>query len=166
MKTIARIERHVVLVAPEIHWNTGNIGRTCLGADARLHLIEPLGFSLESREVKRAGLDYWHNITLRVWPDFEAFLSWAAPIDGEVVVFSKTGPRPFWEIPPRQRMFLVYGSETSGLPQPLLIRYRKVAYHIPTNRKIRSLNLSTAVGITLYETIRPHAPVHRWDTLS
>ena len=65
--TTSGLERHVVLVAPEIHWNTGNIGRTCLGAGARLHLIEPLGFSLESRQVKRAGLDYWERVSPRIW---------------------------------------------------------------------------------------------------
>ena len=157
------LERHIVLVAPEIHWSTGNIGRTCLGLDAWLHLIEPLGFSLESREVKRAGLDYWPEIKLRVWADFEAFLTHAAPRDGELAVFSKTGPRPYWNMPPRRRMFLVFGSETKGLPRPLLHRYKTVSYHVPTNRKIRSLNLSTVVGIALYESIRCHGPVHRWS---
>ena len=166
MKETDSVERHIVLVAPEIHWNTGNIGRTCLGVDAWLHLIEPLGFSLESREVKRAGLDYWPNIKLQVWADFEAFLTWAAPLDEEMALFSKTGRNPYWEIPSRKRMFLVYGSETKGLPQSLLNRYKNVAYHVPTNRKIRSLNLSTVVGITLYESIRLNAPVHRWAPFS
>lgn len=163
---IKHIERHIVLVAPEIHWNTGNIGRTCLGVDACLHLIEPIGFSIESREVKRAGLDYWPEIKLHVWIDFDAFLAGVAPRAGEMAVFSKTGSRPYWQMPLRPRMFLVYGSETKGLPQSLLNRYYKAAYHIPTNRKIRSLNLSTAVGITLYESIRNNAPVHRWTNLS
>ena len=70
-----QLERHVVLVEPEIHWNTGNIGRTCLATDAELHLIRPLGFSLESREVKRAGLDYWENVRLTVWDNFDDFLA-------------------------------------------------------------------------------------------
>lgn len=169
METVSRnalVDRHVVLVSPEIHWNTGNIGRTCLGVDAWLHLIEPLGFSLESREVKRAGLDYWPQIKLRVWADFDAFIAWAAPKAGELAVFSKTGPRPFWNMPTAQRLFLVYGSETKGLPKPLLNRYTKVAYHVPTNQKIRSLNLSTVVGITLYESIRNNRPAHQWPPVS
>jgi len=78
------VERHVVLVAPEVHWNTGNIGRTCLGVDAFLHLIKPLGFSLESRELKRAGLDYWHKVKLSVWNDFDSFQEKMAPQKDEV----------------------------------------------------------------------------------
>ena len=91
-----QIERHVVLVAPEIHWNTGNIGRTCLATDAYLHLIKPLGFSLESREVKRAGLDYWENVRLTVWDNFDDFLENTAPQKDEVAVFSKRGSKSFW----------------------------------------------------------------------
>ena len=148
------LERHVVLVAPEIHWNTGNIGRTCLGAGARLHLIRPLGFSLDSRQVKRAGLDYWDRVSPVVWDSFAAFCEGLNPVDGEMALFTKGGTRVFWEMPTRRRMFLVFGSETGGLPEAILSRYSEACFRIPTTGEIRSLNLSTAAGIVLYESIR------------
>lgn len=147
-------ERHVVLVAPEVHWNTGNIGRTCLGTGARLHLIKPLGFSLDSREVKRAGLDYWPEVDLSIWDDFESFLEHVSPLDNEVALFTKSGSQLFWSISPARRMFLVFGSETKGLPEPILSRFQHVTYRIPIRAQIRCLNLSTAVGIALYESLR------------
>ena len=128
-----RPERHVVLVAPEIHWNTGNIGRTCLAADARLHLIRPLGFSLESREVKRAGLDYWDQVNVSVWESFEELLEGLRPEAGEVAVFSKAGARPFWGMPAPPRMFLIFGSETHGLPERILARYAEFYLLYPHN---------------------------------
>lgn len=148
------LERHVVLVAPEIHWNTGNIGRTCLGAGARLHLIRPLGFSLDSRQVKRAGLDYWDRVAPDVWDSFDAFCHALNPQEAEVALFTKSGPRIFWEMPTCRRMFLVFGSETGGLPDAILNRYTDARYRIPINGEIRSLNLSTAAGIALYESLR------------
>ncbi|MGD2268853.1 MAG: tRNA (cytidine(34)-2'-O)-methyltransferase [Desulfobacterales bacterium] len=155
-------ERHVVLVCPEIHWNTGNIGRTCLATGAHLHLIEPLGFSLESREVKRAGLDYWQKVKLKVWDGFEQFEKTMSPADGEVVLLTKNGAKPFWFMPSPKRLFLIFGSETRGLPQFVLFRYRKSAYHIPIGEETRSLNLSTAVGIALYESLRHRGIENFW----
>ena len=147
-------ERHVVLVAPEVPWNTGNIGRTCLGVGASLHLIQPLGFSLESRELKRAGLDYWHNVKLSVWDDFDSFLENMAPQKDEVALFTKNGATPFWSLPSSDRLFLIFGSETKGLPQTIISLYTTETYHIPITDEIRCLNLSTAVGIALYESLR------------
>ena len=147
-------ERHVVLVSPEIHWNTGNIGRTCLGAGAVLHLIKPLGFSMESRQIKRAGLDYWRRVDLRVWENFDCFLKTLSPSDEEIHLFTKRGSKPFWKMKNSGRMFLIFGSETKGLPPDILDRYRKADYFIPMTEAIRSLNLSTAVGIALYESLR------------
>ena len=157
-----KAERHVVLVAPEIHWNTGNIGRTCLATGAFLHLIQPLGFSLESREVKRAGLDYWESVKLTVWDDFDNFLKGMTPQAGEIAVFSKRGAKPFWSIPSPERLFLVFGSETRGLPAAIQNRYSTVTYYIPITSQIRSLNLSTAAGIALYESLRFVKPFHAW----
>ena len=156
------LERHVVLVAPEIHWNTGNIGRTCLATGARLHLIKPLGFSLESREVKRAGLDYWENVELAVWENFSDFLVKMAPQNTEVAVFSKRGLKSFWTMTCPRRLFLVFGSETRGLPENILRKYADATYHIPITSDIRSLNLSTAAGIALYESLRTARPFHKW----
>ncbi len=161
----AGLERHVVLVAPEIHWNTGNIGRTCLGAGARLHLIRPLGFSLESRQVKRAGLDYWSRVSPGIWDSFDAFCEAFNPVEGEIALFSKAGKRVFWEMPVCRRMFLVFGSETGGLSAAILSSYPRDCYRIPTTGDIRSLNLSTAAGIALYESIRSgkkDSGISRW----
>jgi tRNA (cytidine/uridine-2'-O-)-methyltransferase len=149
-----QFERHVVLVAPEVHWNTGNIGRTCLGTGAFLHLIRPLGFSLESRELKRAGLDYWPKVKLFIWENFSSFVKKMLPQDDEVALFTKNGAIPFWSLPPSKRLFLVFGSETKGLSDNIIADYKHATYYIPTTKKIRSLNLSTAVGIVLYESLR------------
>src|SRR5262245_36400398 len=89
---------HVVLVHPEIHWNTGNAGRTCLATGAMLHLVEPLGFSLDERQVKRAGLDYWEHVALRVWPGWEAFED-ELPRLGEPFFFSTKATRVYWDAP-------------------------------------------------------------------
>lgn len=160
---VGPVERHVVLVAPEVHWNTGNVGRTCLGAGAHLHLVKPLGFSLESAQVKRAGLDYWERVTLSVWEDLSAFYGAMAPQPHEVALFAKRGSRPFWEMPKGGRLFLFFGSETKGLPDEVLTRHPGARYHIPISREIRCLNLSTSVGIVLYESLRGGGVVHGWE---
>jgi tRNA (cytidine/uridine-2'-O-)-methyltransferase len=160
-----KLERHVVLVAPEIHWNTGNIGRTCLATGTFLHLIKPLGFSLDSREVQRAGLDYWDKVKLSLWNDFDEFLSKLAPQDGEVAVFSKRGAKSFRNMPSAKRLFLVFGSETRGLAKALLDRYAGSTYYIPITAETRSLNLSTAAGIALYESLRSAEPFHGWPRI-
>jgi len=146
--------RHVVLVAPEVHWNTGNIGRTCLGAGAALHLIRPLGFSLEDRQVKRAGLDYWPKVALRVWDNFDQLLTRMQVQSAEVALFTKNGRHPFWKMPKSNRTFMVFGSETKGLPPSILEGYPDRTYYIPISSDIRCLNLSTSVGIALYENVR------------
>ena len=155
------IERHVVLVAPEIHWNTGNIGRTCLAVDARLHLIEPLGFTLDDRNLKRAGLDYWKDAKLNVWDSFDQFRKKVSPLESEITLFSKTGTESFRNLPESNRLFLVFGSETKGLPVEILQQFNKT-YHIPIRSATRSLNLSTAVGIALYESLRSVPLEHSW----
>jgi tRNA (cytidine/uridine-2'-O-)-methyltransferase len=155
-------ERHVVLVAPEVHWNTGNIGRTCLGVGARLHLVRPLGFSLEDRHVKRAGLDYWPRVPLTVWDSFEALCTALAPGEHEVALFSKAAPQSFRHLPAVGRLLLVFGSETRGLPQEIEGRFPARRFHIPIRSAIRSLNLSTAVGIALYESLRLAPDWHAW----
>jgi len=160
---IPTMQRHVVLVCPEVHWNTGNIGRTCLGADAHLHLIEPLGFSLDKKEVRRAGLDYWHRVKLSVWNGFPAFMTGMEPKRKEVVLFTKNGEKTFRDMPAREaRLFLIFGAETRGLPESVISCYPDALYHIPTTREIRCLNLSTAVGIALYESLRHAGPAHAW----
>ena len=127
-----------------------------------LHLIKPLGFSLNSKEVKRAGLDYWSLVKLNVWENYAAFQSKLAPTLDEVALFSKTGARPFWSMPSPPRLFLIFGSETRGLPKNIVSQYPGSSYHIPISKDIRSLNLSTAAGIALYESLRMARPFHDW----
>jgi len=147
---------HVVLVHPEIHWNTGNAGRTCLATGATLHLIEPLGFSLDEREVKRAGLDYWEHVDLRVWPGWTAFER-ELPTLGDPYFFSTKAPRLFWDAPlgSSSDVVLIFGRETGGLPAELHERYRDRFVTMPiVSPKVRSLNLSTSVAVALYEVLR------------
>ena len=165
-RPLAPPERHVVLVAPEVHWNTGNVGRTCLGANAILHLVRPLGFSLDSRQVKRAGLDYWPRVNLSVWDDFDAFLAAMAPALGEICLFTKLAPCSHHRMSLQPRMFLVFGSETRGLPETILNRFPEAHYHVPISREIRSLNLSTTVAVALYESLRKARDWHAWKSIT
>lgn len=145
---------HVVLVQPEIHWNTGNSGRSCLAAGATLHLVEPLGFSLEEREVRRAGLDYWEHVDLRTWPSWDA-LEAALPSLGQPFFFSTKATRMYWEAEYRGDVVLIFGRETGGLADPIHARYADRMYKMPIHSPhVRSLNLSTSVGIALYEVLR------------
>src|SRR5688572_8299485 len=147
---------HVVLVHPEIHWNTGNAGRTCLAAGAALHLIEPLGFSLEERQLKRAGLDYWEHVDLRVWGNWDAFEN-ELPALGEPYFFSTKATRLLWDaaLGAHKNIVLIFGRETGGLPMALHERYRDRFLTMPiVSPRVRSLNLSTSVGIAVYEVLR------------
>ena len=150
---------HVVLVHPEIHWNTGNAGRTCLAAGATLHLIEPLGFSLDEKQVRRAGLDYWAHVDLRVWGDWETFAR-ELPALGEPYFFSTKATRLLWQAPlgTPGGVVLIFGRETGGLPAQLHEQYRERFVGIPMRSPlVRSLNLSTSVGIAIYEVLRQRA---------
>lgn len=147
---------HVVLVHPEIHWNTGNAGRTCLAVGATLHLVEPLGFSLDERQVRRAGLDYWEHVDLRVWPDWAAFES-QLPSLGEPFFFSTKATRSFWDTPfaASSGVVLIFGRETGGLPDEVRDRHRDKLVQIPIlSTRVRSLNLSTSVALAAYEVLR------------
>ena len=147
---------HVVLVHPEIHWNTGNAGRTCLATGATLHLIEPLGFSLSERSVKRAGLDYWKHVDVRIWQDWNAFEQ-QLPGLGDPFFFSARATQSLWDAPldTRKGVVLIFGGESRGLPTELSDRYSPRLFRIPVlSSEVRSLNLSTSVGIVLYEVLR------------
>lgn len=145
---------HVILVEPEIHWNTGNVGRTCLAARARLHLVEPLGFSLGEREVRRAGLDYWQRVNPTMWPSWEE-LEARLPDLGEPFFFSAEGTRDYWSVAYPERTVLVFGRESVGLSSAIRERHRDRLLRIPmVDREIRSLNLSTSVALAVYEVMR------------
>ncbi|HVZ71299.1 MAG TPA: tRNA (cytidine(34)-2'-O)-methyltransferase [Polyangia bacterium] len=145
---------HVVLVEPEIHWNTGNAGRTCLAVGAQLHLVEPLGFSLDDAHVRRAGLDYWPRVAPRVWPNWAAFER-ALPDLGAPYFFSSRGARPFQSVTYERPAVLIFGRESVGLPADLLARHAESTLAIPMrDPELRSLNLSTSVALAAYEVLR------------
>ncbi len=145
---------HLVLVEPEIHWNTGNLGRTALAVGAELHLVEPLGFSLDDKQLRRAGLDYWPRVELRTWPSWSA-LAGALPSLGEAWFFSAAAPRPYWDATFGGDTVLVFGRESVGLPRPLVEAAGDHALAIPmADGALRSLNLSTAAALAAYEVVR------------
>ena len=142
---------NVVLVEPEIPPNTGNVGRLCLATKSTLHLVKPLGFSLEDRELKRAGLDYWQDVDLKVWDSLDA-LRQTHDSAGFFFVTTKS-KRSYWEVPFQPGDFLVFGRETKGLPESVLAANQDRSVTIPMDGT-RSLNLATAVAIVLFEAVR------------
>ena len=143
---------HIVLVNPEIPQNTGNIARTCAATGARLHLIEPLGFELSDKYLKRAGLDYWHLMQYEIHPSWEDFLE---KYPGAVCHYATTkAPRSYCEAAYGPDDFLVFGRETRGLPEELLAANYARCVRIPMRADARSLNLSNSVAILLYEALR------------
>ena len=143
---------NVVLVEPEIPPNTGNIGRLCLATGATLHLIKPLGFSIDDRELKRAGLDYWKEVDVRLWDSFHDLRQ---PLGSGARFFFLTtkSDRAYYDVAFQPGDFLVFGRETKGLPETLLAAHPQELLTIPM-RGTRSLNLATAVGIVLFEAMR------------
>jgi tRNA (cytidine/uridine-2'-O-)-methyltransferase len=147
---------HVVLVEPEIPPNTGNIGRLCLAADAHLHLVRPLGFSLDDKALRRAGLDYWHELGVTLWDSFEQLRA-AQPAAARFWFLTTKSRRAYWDARFAPGDFLVFGRETRGLPEPLLAANADRCLTIPMANGARSLNLATAAGIVLFEALRQHS---------
>jgi tRNA (cytidine/uridine-2'-O-)-methyltransferase len=150
-----RAALHVVLVQPEIPPNTGSIARLCAATETRLHLVRPLGFSLDDRYLKRAGLDYWPYVDLRVHDDWTAFV--AAEQPPALLCFSARSGSSYTEAPLAESapLYLVFGGETRGLPAALRTAHAASTYRIPiANPQVRSLNLSNAVAIVVYEALR------------
>jgi tRNA (cytidine/uridine-2'-O-)-methyltransferase len=143
---------HVVLVAPEIPPNTGSIARLCAGTDTELHLVEPLGFSLEDRYLRRAGLDYWPHVRLHVHTSLASVYDTCS--GGRFFYATKKTGRLYTEVAYRRGDFLVFGCETRGLPEALLGAHAAATIRLPQNDKIRSQNLANAVSAILYEAIR------------
>jgi tRNA (cytidine/uridine-2'-O-)-methyltransferase len=150
---------HVVLFQPEIPHNTGAVGRLCLATGARLHLIKPLGFSLDDKYLKRSGLDYWQEVDVRLWDSLEALKE--AVGAGARFFFLTTKPtRAYRDATFPDESYLVFGPETRGLPESLLAQDEPSCLRIPMRGdSTRSLNLATAVGIVLYEAVRQHGAI-------
>ena len=143
---------NVVLVEPEIPPNTGNIGRLCLATGSTLHLVKPLGFSIDDRTLKRAGLDYWKEVNVKLWDSFEE-LRLEYESGARFFFLTTKSDRAYYDVKFRPADFLVFGRETKGLPENLLAKHREELLTIPM-RGTRSLNLATAVGIVLFEAMR------------
>lgn len=147
---------HIALIQPEIPPNTGNIARLCAATDTSLHLIEPLGFTIDDRELRRAGLDYWPHVDLWVHHNWFAFRD--AISRDRCLYFSANATRPLWEARFLPNSCLVFGSETAGMPQRILDKHPDECFQIPMTGPVRSLNLATAAGIVLYEALRQLSP--------
>ncbi len=146
---------NVVLIEPEIPPNTGNVGRLCLATDSRLHLVRPLGFEIDDRQLQRAGLDYWKEVDVQLWNSFAQLQ--AAQTNGARYFFLTTKTsRPYYDVRFQPNDFLVFGRETRGLPEPLLHANPDQLLTIPM-QGTRSLNLATAVAIVLFEAVRQRA---------
>jgi tRNA (cytidine/uridine-2'-O-)-methyltransferase len=143
------VSLHVALIEPRIPPNTGNIARLCAATDTPLHLIEPLGFSLDDREVRRAGLDYWSQVDLWVHPGWRAFRD--AIARERCLYFSANATRDYRRAPFRANSCLVFGNETDGMPARILEKHPERCFRIPMPGDVRSLNLANAVSIVLYE---------------
>ena len=144
---------NIVLVHPEIPQNTGNIARTCAATGTVLHLIEPLGFSLDEKHLRRAGMDYWQHLDLSVYPNWEEFL--ARNPGANLLFLSTKGERSYYDVRYQEGDYLVFGRESAGLPPEFYTRYRDRLYRIPMpGRFNRSLNLANAASIVLYEALR------------
>ena len=143
---------HVVLLEPEIPQNTGNIARTCAATGSSLHLIEPLGFSIDDRSLKRAGLDYWDKLDVHVYPNIEDF--YAKNPNAEIYYFSKKAHHVYTEVAYPDEVYLMFGKETKGIPEDELRRHEERTVRMPMREGLRSLNLSNAVAVAVYEVLR------------
>ena len=154
---------HVALIQPQIPPNTGSIARLCAATDTPLHLIGPLGFSLDARHLRRAGLDYWDEVDLWTHPDWFAFRD--AIARERCLYFSARATRDYREAPYRPNSVLVFGSETDGMPARILEKHPERCFRIPMEGTVRSLNLANAVSIVLYDARDRIAPAARADVL-
>ena len=143
---------NIVLVEPEIPQNCGNIARTCAATGSRLHLIKPLGFDISDKAVKRAGLDYWHLVEVRVYENMEDFFS--KNDVRQLWCLSTKAPRSYTQAAFTDGCYLMFGKETKGLPEDFLAQYESCCIRLPMRSEARSLNLSNAVAITVYEALR------------
>jgi tRNA (cytidine/uridine-2'-O-)-methyltransferase len=144
---------NIVLVEPQIPNNTGNIGRTCVATHSMLHLIEPLGFDISDKRVKRSGLDYWPELEKAVYPDFESWYN-SVPDKSRVFFFSARAKKSFYKVQLKKGDYLVFGREADGLPETLKEQFKAQLVKIPFPGKVRSFNLSNAVAMSLGEGLR------------
>lgn len=143
---------NIVLHEPEMPANTGNIGRTCVATGTRLHLIEPLGFKLNEKAVKRAGLDYWDKLDVLVYDDYEDFLN--KNLGARIYMATTKAHKTYTQVNYEDDCYIMFGKESAGIPEEILVNNEENCIRIPMVGDIRSLNLSNSVAIVLYEALR------------
>lgn len=143
---------NIVLLEPEIPANTGNIGRTCVAAGARLHLIEPMGFNISQKEVKRAGLDYWDDLDVTVYDSYNDFM--LKNPEAKIYMATTKAKQRYTQVKYENDCFIMFGKESAGIPEEILLKNKETCVRIPMNHEIRSLNLANSVAIVLYEALR------------
>lgn len=143
---------NIVLHEPEIPANTGNIGRTCVATGTSLHLIKPLGFSLDEKHLRRAGMDYWRDLDLHVYENFQDFLD--KNPGAKIYMATTKAHQNYSEVSYEPDCFLMFGKESAGIPEEILVDYEDTCVRIPMKENIRSLNLSNSVAVLLYEALR------------
>ncbi len=143
---------NIVLFEPEIPANTGNIGRTCVATNTRLHLIEPLGFRLDEKSLKRAGMDYWKDLDVTTYIDFNDFLE--KNPNAKIYMATTKAPNVYTDVNYEPNCYIMFGKESAGIPEKLLVQHKEDSIRIPMIGDIRSLNLGNSVAIVLYEALR------------
>lgn len=143
---------NIVLFEPEIPANTGNIGRTCVATGTRLHLIEPLGFRLDEKSLRRAGMDYWHKLDVTRYIDYQDFLE--KNPGAKIYMATTKAPKIYTEVSYEEDCYIMFGKESAGIPEEILLENQERVIRIPMNEEIRSLNLGNSVAIVLYEALR------------
>lgn len=145
---------NIVLLEPEIPANTGNIGRTCVAAGARLHLIEPMGFQINEKQVRRAGLDYWDKLDYRIYDSYPDFLQ--KNPGAKIYMATTKAKQVYSEVSYEEDCYIMFGKESAGIPEEILVEHKETAVRIPMFGNIRSLNLGNSVAVVLYEALRQH----------
>ncbi len=143
---------NIVLYEPEIPANTGNIGRTCVATGTRLHLIEPLGFKLNEKSLKRAGMDYWKDLDVTTYIDYQDFLE--KNPEAKIYMATTKAHKVYTEVDYEPDCYIMFGKESAGIPEEILVEHEEDCMRIPMNGDIRSLNLGNSVAIVLYEALR------------
>ncbi len=149
---------NIVLHQPEIPANTGNIGRTCVATGAKLHLIEPLGFHLDEKSIKRAGMDYWEHLDVTRYINFEDFLQ--KNPGAKIWMATTKAKHVYSDVTFGENDYIMFGKESAGIPEEILVDYEETCIRIPMLPKIRSLNLSNSVAVVLYEALRQNQFSH------
>lgn len=143
---------NIVLLEPEIPQNTGNIGRTCCATGTKLHLIEPMGFRINEKSLKRAGMDYWQDLDVTIYDSFSDFLE--KNPEAKIWMATTKAPKRYTDVQFHENDFIMFGKESAGIPEEILVEHKDDCIRIPMNPEIRSLNLANSVAIVLYEALR------------